>query len=89
MAQPFQPNVKNTEGVINVDKLNGYIAMLGELHQWLINKTEYNPDNRYVDSVELTEAITATTLVITDLLKEAAQQLFTVQHKIFTKTQQQ
>lgn len=61
MTQPLNhPFKANFLGIVNIEAINGYVACLTALLDYLKEKTEFNPDKRFIDAVDLLDKITAT-----------------------------
>jgi hypothetical protein len=59
----------------DIQQMNGFILALRALQDRLGEMTQYKPEKRFIDAVELLEAITATTSEFEPLMKDAQNEL--------------
>lgn len=64
---PFAPE--------NVDKVNGYLYCLQDLLKYMEQLTEFNPSKRFIDSVDILNAITETNAALKEVSKRHETQL--------------
>lgn len=53
-----------------LNEISGYLAALRGLYQFIETETQFDPNKRYIDSVKLLEAISATTDELQPMMKE-------------------
>lgn len=79
MAQPFRHTF--TSAPSEIQAVNGYLLCLTALMERLKELTEFKPEKRYIDSVELLDAITETNNELLKLHRQTVGQLILTELK--------
>jgi len=59
----------------SIDEMKGFSDALSQLLNYIINETQWKPENRFIDSVRLLNKISATTDELTKIMKEKQREL--------------
>lgn len=70
---PFEHGFTDKE--IDINGIRGFGKCLSELYKYLAQKTEFNPEKRMIDAVDLLEKISATSDELTALYNKEQTRL--------------
>jgi hypothetical protein len=71
----FNHSFKSPLSDNDIQQMNGFILALRALQGRLEEMTQYRPEKRYIDAIELLEAITATTDEFNPMMAEAQREI--------------
>ena len=72
--KPYEFNFRQPLGLIDVEGINGYLQALTAVYNQVKELTEFKPEKRMIDAVEILDKITATTKELEKLLEEAREE---------------
>ncbi len=73
--KPFEHKFKNAFGIIDTQGIGGYLQALQALYNHIAEATEFKPEKRYIDAVDLLDRISATNADLKPLMEQAEKEL--------------
>lgn len=70
-AIPFKHDFNTIVGLVDAAGMNGYLKALKAVLDHVEQVTKFNPELRYIDSVELLERIIATNAELLELMEQS------------------
>ena len=74
----FKHDLKKVDGSIDINEVGGYTKCLKSLLRFLEEETNFNPDKRFIDSVNILDRITNTNAELSELMREVKSNLQTI-----------
>ncbi len=76
-AKPFKHDFSNPF-ITDVNGITGYLAALRQIYLHIADVTEFKPEKRYIDAVDILDRITETTKELEPILEKEQSELKTL-----------